>query len=129
MSCYRRRTSHRQHFVYKRQHDSSRCVNTTASAATTVFPAPFIKPAFQRHSLLNSLFRHPSLPSRWTLPETMGRFSVFGQQEPTLDEIHAQQERRPSVVEVMAASRQRKSVSDKAVTGASQITMRQSILP
>ncbi|KAI9664625.1 MAG: hypothetical protein M1821_006071 [Bathelium mastoideum] len=55
---------------------------------------------------------------------------LFGKaQEPTLNEIHEQQERRPSAAEAIAADRQRKSVSDRKVTGASQITVRQSIVP
>ena len=54
----------------------------------------------------------------------------FGKaQEPTLDDIHEQQARRPSATEAIAADRRRKSVSDKRVTGASQITVRQSIIP
>jgi len=52
-----------------------------------------------------------------------------GGQEPTLEEIHIQQDRRPSVEEVIANERRRKTVSDKAITGASQITARQSIVP
>lgn len=57
------------------------------------------------------------------------KFGLKGGAEPTLDDVHAQQARRPSAAEAIAADRQRKSVSDKAVTGASQITTRQSIIP
>lgn len=53
---------------------------------------------------------------------------MFGKKtEPTLEDIHTQ--RRPSAVEALDNQRRRKSVSDKAVTGASQITTRQSIIP
>jgi MFS transporter, FHS family, L-fucose permease len=57
------------------------------------------------------------------------KLSLGGGQEPSIDEIHAQQARRPSADEAIAMDRKRKSVSDKLVTGASQITMRQSIVP
>lgn len=57
----------------------------------------------------------------------MGLFK--GGEEPSLDDIHAQQQRRPSASEALAIDRRRKSVSDRAVTGASQITARQSIVP
>lgn len=50
-------------------------------------------------------------------------------QEPTIDDVHQQQGRRPSAVEVIAEGRKKKSVSNKVVTGASQITARQSIVP
>jgi FHS family L-fucose permease-like MFS transporter len=56
-------------------------------------------------------------------------FGLSGSQEPSLDEVHQQQERRPSVVDALAEARRRKSVPDKAITGASQITTRQSIVP
>lgn len=56
-------------------------------------------------------------------------FGLGGQQEPSIDEVHKQQERRPSSVEVMQVARHRKSVADREVTGASQITARQSIVP
>ena len=53
---------------------------------------------------------------------------MFGKQvEPTLEEIRGQ--RRPSAVEALDLQTRRKSVSDKAVTGAAQITTRQSIVP
>jgi len=57
------------------------------------------------------------------------KFGLTGSQEPTLDEIHQQQERRPSVIEAMEAAKRRKSVKDTTLTGASQITLRQSIIP
>lgn len=56
-------------------------------------------------------------------------FGLGGQQEPTLEEIHAQQERRPSAAEAIAEDRRRKSIDNRQVTGASQITTRQSIVP
>ncbi|KAF2014653.1 glucose/galactose transporter [Aaosphaeria arxii CBS 175.79] len=55
---------------------------------------------------------------------------LFGSaDEPTLDEVHQQQERRPSAVEAIEADTRRKSISDRQITGASQITTRQSIVP
>ncbi|KAF2104079.1 MFS general substrate transporter [Rhizodiscina lignyota] len=57
------------------------------------------------------------------------KFGLGGEQEPSLDDIHHQQGRRPSAVEAMEQKSKRKSVSDKLVTGASQITTRQSIIP
>jgi FHS family L-fucose permease-like MFS transporter len=57
------------------------------------------------------------------------KFFGLGGVEPSLDDVHQQQERRPSAVEAIAVSRHRKSVADKTVTGASQITTRQSIVP
>ena len=55
---------------------------------------------------------------------------LFGDaQEPTLDEVHQQQGRRPSAVEAVADGRRKKSVSNREITGASQITARQSIVP
>jgi len=54
---------------------------------------------------------------------------VSDDQEPTLEDVHAQQARRPSAVEAIAIGTRRKSVSDKVITGASQITTRQSIIP
>lgn len=56
-------------------------------------------------------------------------FKLFGSQEPTLEEVHAQQGRRPSAAEAIAVDTRRKSVSDREITGASQITVRQSIIP
>ncbi|KAI9870493.1 MAG: hypothetical protein M1830_004164, partial [Pleopsidium flavum] len=53
---------------------------------------------------------------------------MFGKKtEPTFEDIHGQ--RRPSVVDALDNQTRRKSISDKAVTGASQITTRQSIVP
>lgn len=57
------------------------------------------------------------------------KFGLGGNQEPSLGEIHAQQERRPSAAEAIDEQYRRKSVSNRAVTGASQITARQSIVP
>ena len=59
----------------------------------------------------------------------MGFTLRTGSLEPTIEEVHIQQARRPSAVDAIAMDRRRKSVSDKVVTGASQITMRQSIVP
>ena len=56
-------------------------------------------------------------------------FKLFSGQEPSIEDVHAQQGRGPSAVEAMAVDRRRKSVSDKLVTGASQLTTRQSIVP
>ncbi|KAF2733823.1 L-fucose permease Glucose/galactose transporter-like protein [Polyplosphaeria fusca] len=57
-------------------------------------------------------------------------FKLFGNgAEPTIEEVHQQQGRRPSATEAIAQDRRRKSVSDREVTGASQITLRQSIVP
>ena len=56
--------------------------------------------------------------------------SIVGKEtEPTLDEVYEQMPRRPSRAEVDAAAHRRKSVSNRAITGASQITLRQSIIP
>jgi FHS family L-fucose permease-like MFS transporter len=56
-------------------------------------------------------------------------FGMNGSQEPTLEQVHEQQARRPSTVEVVAEQARRKSVDNRVVTGASQITTRQSIVP
>lgn len=56
-------------------------------------------------------------------------FGLGGDQEPTLAEVHEQQSRRPSATEAIAEDRRRKSIDNRAVTGASQITTRQSIIP
>ncbi|KAF2114148.1 L-fucose permease Glucose/galactose transporter-like protein [Lophiotrema nucula] len=56
-------------------------------------------------------------------------FGLGGQQEPTLDEVHDQQGRRPSATEAIAVDVRRKSVDNRQITGASQITTRQSIVP
>ncbi|KAF3010633.1 hypothetical protein E8E13_004111 [Curvularia kusanoi] len=52
-----------------------------------------------------------------------------GSQEPTLDQVHEQQARRPSAVEVVNEDVRRKSIDNRIVTGASQLTTRQSIIP
>jgi MFS transporter, FHS family, L-fucose permease len=57
------------------------------------------------------------------------KFGLGGEQEPGLEEIHAQQDRRPSAVEAVELQTRRKSVSDKKITGASQLTVKQSIIP
>ncbi|MCJ1443850.1 MAG: hypothetical protein MMC23_004350 [Stictis urceolatum] len=49
-------------------------------------------------------------------------------QEPTAGDIHAQQGRRPSAVEAVAHKHDKK-VSNRQLTGASQITLKQSIIP
>jgi FHS family L-fucose permease-like MFS transporter len=56
---------------------------------------------------------------------------IFGGKaaEPTLDEVHEQQARRPSAAEAIATGKRKKSVSNREVTGAGQITTRQSIIP
>ena len=56
--------------------------------------------------------------------------SIVGQPtEPSMQEVYDQMDRRPSVAEVKADASRRKSVSNRKVTGASQISTRQSILP
>ncbi|KAF2085513.1 L-fucose permease Glucose/galactose transporter-like protein [Saccharata proteae CBS 121410] len=57
------------------------------------------------------------------------KFGLKGSQEPTIEDVHAQQVRRPSAAEAIALDRSRKSVSDRVVTGSAQITTRQSIIP
>ena len=52
----------------------------------------------------------------------------FLKTEPTTDDIHQQQARRPSAADALALKRAKK-VSNKQVTGASQLTLRQSIFP
>jgi FHS family L-fucose permease-like MFS transporter len=59
----------------------------------------------------------------------MGLSNFFKGQEISLKDVHEQQERRPSAVEAIALDIHRKSVGDAVVTGASQITTRQSIIP
>jgi FHS family L-fucose permease-like MFS transporter len=56
-------------------------------------------------------------------------FGMNGSQEPTLEQIHAQQGRRPSVVEVVEEQVRRKSVDNRVVTGAAGLTARQSVVP
>lgn len=56
--------------------------------------------------------------------------SIVGKEtEPTLDEVYEQMPRRPSRAEVAEQAKRRKSVSNRAITGASQLTLRQSIFP
>lgn len=56
--------------------------------------------------------------------------SIVGREtEPTLDEVREQQGRRPSLADVKHEAARRKSVSNRAVTGASQLTVKQSIVP
>ena len=56
--------------------------------------------------------------------------SIVGPQfEPTMDEVYDQMDRRPSLADVKHDAARRKSVSNKKLTGASQLTTRQSILP
>lgn len=59
----------------------------------------------------------------------MKLFGMNGSQEPTIDEVHDQQGRRPSAVEVVSEQTRRKSVDNRIVTGASHLTVRQSIVP
>ena len=56
----------------------------------------------------------------------MGRFN-FGKSNSSWADSNT--ERRPSAVEVMDNATQRKSVDDHAVTGAGEITTKQSIIP
>ena len=56
-------------------------------------------------------------------------FGIDGSQEPTIDQVHAQQGRRPSTVEAVEQQIRRKSVDNHVVTGASGLTTRQSIVP
>ncbi|CAO2652194.1 Nn.00g004770.m01.CDS01 [Neocucurbitaria sp. VM-36] len=56
-------------------------------------------------------------------------FGINGSQEPTIEQIHEQQGRRPSTVEVVEQQVRRKSVDNRVVTGASALTTRQSIIP
>jgi len=56
--------------------------------------------------------------------------SIVGKEtEPTLEEVKEQQGRRPSLADVKHEATRRKSVSNRAVTGASQLTVKQSIIP
>lgn len=59
----------------------------------------------------------------------MKLFGLGSGQEPTLEEVHAQQGRRPSAAEAIAEDTRRKSIDNREITGASQITARQSIVP
>ncbi len=56
-------------------------------------------------------------------------FGIDGSQEPTIEQVHAQQGRRPSAVEAVELQVRRKSVDNHVVTGASGLTLRQSIVP
>ncbi|CBX95912.1 hypothetical protein IAQ61_004735 [Plenodomus lingam] len=56
-------------------------------------------------------------------------FGTNGSQEPTIEQVHEQQDRRPSLVEVQENSARRKSVDNHVLTGASALTTRQSIVP
>jgi hypothetical protein len=56
-------------------------------------------------------------------------FGLGGSQEPTLEQVHEQQSRRPSAVEAVTEDTRRKSVDNRNLTGASQLTTRQSIVP
>ena len=53
----------------------------------------------------------------------------FLNSEPSPEDVHEQQLRRPSAVDAAAHARVKKAVSNKAVTGASQLTLKQSIIP
>jgi len=57
------------------------------------------------------------------------KFGLGGEQEPTIEQVHQQQARRPSADEAIANDRKLKKVSDRTITGASQLTTRQSIVP
>lgn len=59
----------------------------------------------------------------------MKLFGNDGSQEPTMEQVHEQQGRRPSAVEVVEQQVRRKSVDNRVVTGASALTTRQSIIP
>jgi len=59
----------------------------------------------------------------------MGFFGNNSSLEPTMDQVHEQQARRPSVAEVIDNQVRRKSVDNRVVTGASALTARQSIVP
>jgi FHS family L-fucose permease-like MFS transporter len=56
-------------------------------------------------------------------------FGMNGSQEPTMEQVHEQQGRRPSTVEVVSEQTRRKSIDNRVVTGASQLTARQSVVP
>jgi len=56
--------------------------------------------------------------------------SIVGREtEPTYEEVRGQMDHRPSLVDVKRNSLKRKSVSNREITGASQITTKQSIIP
>lgn len=56
-------------------------------------------------------------------------FGVEGAQEPTLQQVHEQQDHRPSLEQVHENQVRRKSVDNRVVTGASALTARQSVIP
>jgi len=72
------------------------------------------------------------LPTTLSITSTMGAIKrIFGKKE---DDTPRQASvdsmgRRPSAVEAMTQARRRQSVDDHAVTGAGEITTRQSIIP
>jgi hypothetical protein len=56
--------------------------------------------------------------------------SIVGiETEPTLEEVREQMPRRPSIIEVKREAYRRKSVSNRVITGASQLTTKESIVP
>ena len=57
------------------------------------------------------------------------RTSLSGPSEPTAADVFAQQERRPTNAQAIAADRKMKVADNKGLTGASALTVRQSILP
>lgn len=65
----------------------------------------------------------PSFSSSVPFQEMWGK-----DEEPKLKDVFEQQERRPSAVEAMS-NQHRKSVSNQGLTGASALTVRQSIWP
>lgn len=59
----------------------------------------------------------------------MGLKFKFGNNDPPRQASVDSMGRRPSAVEAMANAQRRQSVDDHAVTGAGEITLRQSIIP
>jgi len=56
--------------------------------------------------------------------------SIVGKEtEPTQEEVYEQMPNRPSMAELRSEAGRRKSVSNRQLTGASQITLKQSIIP
>ena len=69
----------------------------------------------------------PTKSSTQAIPQFSFKMGLFGKsEEPELNEVFDQ--RRPSTVEAMA-NQHRKSVSNRGLTGASALTVRQSIYP
>jgi hypothetical protein len=69
----------------------------------------------------------PTKSSTQAIPQSSFKMGLFGKnEEPELKEVFDQ--RRPSTVEAMA-NQHRKSVSNRGLTGASALTVRQSIYP